>query len=186
LIKAKSADFDKYAEAAKKEKVHSEEFTKASDDAKAARDTFMSANAASAEITALITDTEYVKTEMPLVFTSGKMPTVKSLEDKLAAIDKKTDAPLHTAMTKLVEKAKAVSEDDRKAFDKNLSEMTNKVGAFVKAATTLDTEIKALDKTLNKTEGTDKKVLAVSKKALTPVQHRETLRKVASSLETLA
>lgn len=61
MIKAKAADFDKYAEAAKKEKVHSEEFTKASDDAKAARDTFLSANAASAEITALITDPLFKK-----------------------------------------------------------------------------------------------------------------------------
>jgi polyhydroxyalkanoate synthesis regulator phasin len=135
---------------------------------------------------ALTEDSLFKSTEKVGVMTSGKLPTVKSLEDKLAAIDKKTMAPAHLAMEKLVEKAKAVSKDDRKAFDKNLSEMTNKVGAFVKAATTLDSEIKALDKTLNKLEDADKKVLAVSKSALTPVQHRETLRKVAGSLETLS
>lgn len=89
-------------------------------------------------------------------------------------------------MKEFIAKVKAVSDDDRKEFDKKFGEMTNKVAAFVKSSNKLDTEIKALDVTITKDADSDEKVKKVSKKALTPVAHRETVRKVATSLAKVA
>lgn len=88
-------------------------------------------------------------------------------------------------MKAFIAKVKAVSEDDRKEFDDKFGEMINKVAAFMKKSNTLDNEIKALDETIAGDDKATKALKKVSKKALAPVQHRETLRKVASSLATL-
>lgn len=88
-------------------------------------------------------------------------------------------------MKAFIAKVKAVSEDDRKDFDDKLGEMINKVAAFMKSSNTLDAEIKALDESIAEDDKASKTLKKVSKKALAPVQHRETLRKVASSLATL-
>jgi len=89
-------------------------------------------------------------------------------------------------MKAFITKVKAVSDDDRKEFNTKFGEMTNKVAAFVRSSNKLDTEIRALDETITKDADIDEKVKKVSKKALTPVTHRNTVRKVATTLAKVA
>jgi len=89
-------------------------------------------------------------------------------------------------MKAFIKVVKGVSADNRKKFDDKFLEMTNNVAAFLKSSNTLDNEIKALDGTLAKDADVDEKIKKVSKKAMTPVAHRATVRKVATSLTKLA
>mgnify|MGYP003331230543 CR=1 FL=1 len=57
--------------------------------------------------------------------------------------------------------------------------MTTRVASFAKASIKLDSEIRAVDETISGDKDATDEVKAVSKKAMTPVDHRQTLRHVA-------
>lgn len=64
--------------------------------------------------------------------------------------------------------------------------MVNKAAVFAKASNKLDTTVKALAKQVETDKDASADLKKSAKAALTPVQHRETLRKVSQALGNLA
>lgn len=64
--------------------------------------------------------------------------------------------------------------------------MVNKAAVFAKSSNKLDTTVKALAKQVETDKDASADLKKSAKAALTPVQHRETIRKVGAALGNLA
>ena len=116
------------------------------------------------------------------IFVDEKLPELKAQEAALKKLDK--DDAGHDAMEAFVGLLKKVEKKDTEAYNKALKDLITKTAAWQKAAVALDGQVAKAGEAMKK-DAKDETKDAV-KKALTPVEHRQTLSKVTSALDNLS
>lgn len=113
---------------------------------------------------------------------------VKDVEAKVSEIKKSSgkDSQGYKDAKAFLDLLKAVSKDERKEFNKNISDVVNKCATYAKASTTLDQHVKALGKQVANDDKASEDLKATMVAAMKPVEHRETLRKVSGALSNLS
>jgi len=113
---------------------------------------------------------------------------VKEVEAQLSKIEKATgkDNQGYKDAKAFLKLLKAVSDKERKQFNKNIADVINKAAVYAKASTTLDQHVKALGKQVANDDKASEDLKTTMLAAMKPVEHRETLRKVSGALSSLA